>query len=203
MKKIQLWMLAAILTICGQTVLTSCSDDDDNNNQTHGVPGTAQRDYKLDWKIVNDDRQLVALDGVMGNILRAELDLLHDVAQLQRAAVLEGGTREVFQLRGVGQEADVDGLHHVAGVKTLHGGDADDGILHLGRGIEDAQLAQLYADALCHQFGQTLGDLDEDGLDVAAVEDAAVVNHVLCEATDGEGLLTVDLRIILAEGKRL
>lgn len=74
MKKIQLWMLAAILTICGQTVLTSCSDDDDNNNQTHGVPGTAQRDYKLDWKIVNDDRQLVALDGVMGNILRAELD---------------------------------------------------------------------------------------------------------------------------------
>ena len=32
MKKIQLWMIAAILVICGASVLTSCSKDDDDNN---------------------------------------------------------------------------------------------------------------------------------------------------------------------------
>ncbi|MBO7589300.1 MAG: glycoside hydrolase [Bacteroidaceae bacterium] len=34
MKQLKLWMLAAILTFCGISVLTSCSNDDDDSNET-------------------------------------------------------------------------------------------------------------------------------------------------------------------------
>ena len=76
MRPFGLWMIAAILALCGQAVMTSCSSNDDNpaTPDTNGVPGTAQRTYNLDWKILSDDRQLVALDGIMGNMLRAEFD---------------------------------------------------------------------------------------------------------------------------------
>ena len=76
MRQFRLWMIAAILALCGQAVMTSCSSNDDNPvaPDTNGVPGTAQRTYNLDWKILSDDRQLVALDGIMGNMLRAEFD---------------------------------------------------------------------------------------------------------------------------------
>ena len=77
MKQYKFWMLTAILALCGQTVMTSCSSNDDNSvapANNDGVPGTAQRSYSLDWKILNDDRQLVALDGAMGNMFRAEMN---------------------------------------------------------------------------------------------------------------------------------
>ena len=70
-------MTVVILALCGQTVLTSCSSDDDSTStpaNNSAVPGTAKRSYSLDWKILNDDRQLVALEGVMGNMFRAEMD---------------------------------------------------------------------------------------------------------------------------------
>jgi len=37
MRQMKLWMLAAILTICGATVLTSCSKDDDNRSVVQPV----------------------------------------------------------------------------------------------------------------------------------------------------------------------
>ena len=123
-----------------------------------------------------------------------------DVAQLQGAGILESLARQVAQLCAVRQEAQVNGSDAVARIHTsLDFGDADT----LDAGVEDTQFAQLHGDALCAEFGQTLGDLDEDRLDVAAVEHAAVVYHVLCEASDGERLLTIHLRIPLAESQRL
>ena len=61
MKQKKLWMLAAILLICGSTVLTSCSKDDNNThvvqptnkeyftlwNQCEAL--TALQDYVNDW----------------------------------------------------------------------------------------------------------------------------------------------------------
>ena len=37
MKKMYLWMLAAILAICGASVFTSCSSDDDDSNQADNL----------------------------------------------------------------------------------------------------------------------------------------------------------------------
>ena len=44
MKQKKLWMLAAILLICGSTVLTSCSKDDNN---THVVQPTNKEYFTL------------------------------------------------------------------------------------------------------------------------------------------------------------
>ena len=69
---------------------------------------------------------------------------------------------------------------------------------HLSRRVEGAQTAQLHGYALCHQFGQTLGDHRQHVLDVATRILRAVVDHVLGEAADGQSLLHVHLRIVLA-----
>ena len=47
MRKMYVWTLAAILLICGSTVLTSCSKDDDNSQVVQPVKETAQdiRDF--------------------------------------------------------------------------------------------------------------------------------------------------------------
>jgi hypothetical protein len=42
MRKMYVWTLAAILLICGSTVLTSCSKDDDNSQVVQPVKETAQ-----------------------------------------------------------------------------------------------------------------------------------------------------------------
>ena len=67
-------------------------------------------------------------DGLQGlHLLRLAVDghllRVDDVAQLQRTAVLELRTAEVVQLRRVGQVTDVDGLHDVVRVQSVHSGD--------------------------------------------------------------------------------
>ena len=77
-------MLAAILFLCGTNItLTSCNDDDTLQEQGDGsnkeaaadsTVGTPQRKYALDWKIVNPDRQMVAMEAITGGKLRSDFD---------------------------------------------------------------------------------------------------------------------------------
>ena len=44
MKQLKLWMLAAVLVICGTTLLTSCSKDDNNTTVTR-----VEKEYFTLW----------------------------------------------------------------------------------------------------------------------------------------------------------
>ena len=59
MRQTKLWMLAAILVICGATVLTSCSKDDDENKLNTWPSG--QWLYEGQW-LDYDNINAVALD---------------------------------------------------------------------------------------------------------------------------------------------
>ena len=98
----------------------------------------------------------------------------------------------------------MDRLHDVVRIQAVHGRDVQHCtvLLHLSGGVEGTQTAKLNRHALCHQFGQTLGDLQQHTLDDGASVERAVIRHVLCEASQREGLLLVDLRIILTVGRR-
>ena len=74
-KKIFYWMMAAILVICGATVLTSCSKDDDKNivqpitkeyftlwNQCEAL--TALQDYVKDVTNPNSPNFIKEEDGI-------------------------------------------------------------------------------------------------------------------------------------------
>ena len=135
-----------------------------------------------------------ALDELVGLRILDGVDDDH-VAELQRAAVGEGLAAEVVELGGVGLEADVDGLDHLAWRYACHLG-LGDALLGLGRGFEDAQSVEFHGHAHGQQLGQALRHLGEDGLDVLESVLAAMVDHVLCEATGAEGLQAVDHGII-------
>lgn len=52
-------------------VLTACSDSDDDVKINPGLP---ERTYPLDWKITNEDRPRVVMDGLLDNMFRSEFD---------------------------------------------------------------------------------------------------------------------------------
>ena len=49
MRKIFLWMLAAILTLCGTALFTSCHDDDDNSNNS-STNTDIEELREIEWK---------------------------------------------------------------------------------------------------------------------------------------------------------
>jgi len=134
--------------------------------------------------------------------LAVDGDLLgvDDIAELQGAGVLEGWAAEVVELGGVGQEADVDGLHHVVWAEAHHFGDAAHAgaLHHLCGGIEGAESFELHRHALCHQLGQVVDNLLQHALDDVALVDGAMRDHVVAEAAQREGGLAVHRGVILA-----
>ena len=98
----------------------------------------------------------------------------------------------------------MDRLHDVVRIQAVHGTDVQHGciLLHLSGGVEGAQTSQLNRHALCHQLGQTLRDLQQHPFDDGTSVERAVISHVLGEASQRERFLRVDLRVILAVGRR-
>ena len=94
----------------------------------------------------------------------------------------------------------MDGLHDGVGIQAVHGGDAlhSRTLHHLGGGIEDAEAFQLHWHTLCNQFGQVVDDFLQHALDDVALEGRAMRDHVVAEATEGEGGLTVDYGVVFA-----
>jgi hypothetical protein len=55
MKQAKLWVLAAILTICGATVLTSCSKDDNPSIEPATGAPYCDRSWDFPYKITHED----------------------------------------------------------------------------------------------------------------------------------------------------
>ena len=98
----------------------------------------------------------------------------------------------------------MDGLHDVVRVQSVHLRDVEHGAVlgHLGCRVEGTQVAQLHGNALCHEFGQTFGDLHQHTFHDGTSVERAVIGHVLGETTKAQGLLSVHLGIILTIGRR-
>ncbi len=131
--------------------------------------------------------------------LRGEVNLLLHAIGAQGALVLEAARGDVVITGALGTEADVDGLH-IGLCVPLAGEQVGLGDTVLGRlhgGDEGAQTVDLHGVALGEELGDTARHLGEHTLDDVAAIDTVVAGHVITEASQGDGLLLLSLRIVL------